>query len=70
MTEPEPLRQEMRRARVRTVEEAEAAGILSGNEAQRMKEALAWCGDVSSVDDFAPEELLSQRDAVTRSAAA
>jgi acyl-CoA dehydrogenase len=69
MTELEPLRQEMRRARVRTAEEAEARGILSGNEAERMREALALVRDVSSVDDFAPEELLSQRDAVTRSAA-
>jgi acyl-CoA dehydrogenase len=69
MTELEPLRQEMRRARVRTAEEAEARGILSGNEAERMREALALVRDVSSVDDFAPEELLSRRDAATRSAA-
>jgi len=70
MSELEPLRQEMRRARVRTAEEAEARGILSGNEAERMKEALALVRDVSSVDDFAPEELFSRRDdAVTRSAA-
>jgi hypothetical protein len=34
-----------------------------------MREALALVRDVSSVDDFAPEELLSRRDAATRSAA-
>ena len=70
MSELEPLRQEMRRARVRTAEEAEARGILSGNEAERMREALGLVREVSSVDDFAPEELLGQRDTVARSAAA
>ena len=35
-----------------------------------MREALALVRDVSSVDDFAPEELLPQRGAVARSAAA
>jgi hypothetical protein len=70
MSELEPLRQEMRRARVRTAEDAVAKGILSDNEAERMREALALVRDVSSVDDFAPEELLPQRGAVARSAAA
>jgi hypothetical protein len=70
MSELEPLRQEMRRARVRTAEDAAAKGILSDNEAERMKEALALVREVSSVDDFAPEDLLPQRGAVARSAAA
>ncbi len=70
MCELEPLRQEMRRARVRTAEEAVAKGMLSANEAERMREALALVREVSSVDDFAPEELLPQRSAVARSAAA
>ena len=69
MAELEPVRQEMRRARVRTAEDAVARGILTGNEAERMREALALVRDVSMVDDFAPEDLIGERDSRTRTAA-
>lgn len=57
MAELEPVKQKMRKARVRSAEEAAAKGILSGNEAERMKEALALVREVSRVDDFAPQEI-------------
>lgn len=57
MVELEPVKQEMRKARVRSVEEAEAKGLVSGNEAARLREAQALVREVIRVDDFAPEEL-------------
>ncbi|NNF80944.1 MAG: DUF1974 domain-containing protein, partial [Rhizobiales bacterium] len=57
MVELEPVKQKMRKARVRTAHEAEELGILSGNETARMKEALAMVREVCRVDDFALEEL-------------
>ncbi len=60
MVELEPVKQKMRKARVRTADEAEAEGIISGNEAAAMREALSLVREVSMVDDFAPEELLGK----------
>jgi acyl-CoA dehydrogenase len=56
MVELEPLKQEMRKARIRDVAEAEAKGVLSGNEAARMREAQGLVREVVRVDDFAPED--------------
>ena len=53
----EPVKQKMRKARVRTADQAEAEGVISGNEAAAMREALALVREVSMVDDFAPEEI-------------
>ena len=47
----------MRKARVRTADEAEELGIISGNETARMKEALSLVREVCRVDDFSLEEL-------------
>ena len=60
MVELEPVKQKMRKARVRTAEEAKAAGVISGNEAAAMREALALVREVSMVDDFSAEELLGK----------
>jgi acyl-CoA dehydrogenase len=57
MTELEPLKAKMRKARLRGAEEAEAAGILNGNEAARMGEALELVREVLEVDRFSGEEL-------------
>ena len=57
MHDLEPVKQKMRKARVRTAEEAEEEGIITGNESAAMREALALVREVSMVDDFAAEEL-------------
>jgi acyl-CoA dehydrogenase len=70
MAELEPLKQKMRQARVRSAEEAEAAGILTGNEAARMGEALGLVREVLEVDRFAGEELTGKAAARQRPRAA
>jgi acyl-CoA dehydrogenase len=70
MAELEPLKQKMRKARVRSAEEAEAAGVLTGNEAARMGEALALVREVLEVDRFAGEELIGKAAARQRPRAA
>jgi acyl-CoA dehydrogenase len=60
MTELEPVKQKMRKARLRTAEEAEAAGVLTGNEAARMGEALKLVREVLEVDRFATGELTGE----------
>ncbi len=57
MVELEPVKQKMRKARVRTADEAEELGLLTDNEAARMTEALSMVREVCRVDDFALEEL-------------
>ena len=47
MVELEPVKQKMRKARVRTAEQAEAEGVITGNEAAAMREALALVREVS-----------------------
>jgi acyl-CoA dehydrogenase len=64
MVELEPLKQEMRKARIRDVAEAEAKGVLSGNEAARMREAQGLVREVVRVDDFAPEEITNRARSV------
>ncbi len=66
MVELEPIKQKMRKARVRTADEAEELGILSGNETARMKEALAMVREVCRVDDFSLEELTGQPSGETK----
>jgi acyl-CoA dehydrogenase len=70
MAELEPVKQKMRKARVRSAEEAEAAGVLTGNEAARMAEALALVREVLEVDRFAGEELTGKAAARQRPRAA
>ncbi|HUF44123.1 MAG TPA: acyl-CoA dehydrogenase [Aestuariivirgaceae bacterium] len=57
MAELEPVRQKMRKARLHSAEEAEAAGILSPNEAASMGQALGLVREVLEVDRFASEDL-------------
>lgn len=66
----EPVKQAMRKARVRYVDEAEAQGIIKGNEAARLREAQMLVREVVRVDDFAPEELTGRRPQDHRSMAA
>ena len=66
----EPVKQAMRKARVRDVDEAEAQGIIKGNEAARLREAQMLVREVVRVDDFAPEELTGRRPQDHRSMAA
>ncbi len=61
MVELEPVKQKMRKARIRDAAQAEAEGVISSNEAARMHEALALVRDVCEVDDFAPEELTGKK---------
>jgi acyl-CoA dehydrogenase len=70
MAELEPIKQKMRKARVRSAEEAEAAGVLNRNEAGRMAEALALVREVLEVDRFAGEELTGKAAARQRPRAA
>jgi acyl-CoA dehydrogenase len=60
MAELEPVKQKMRKARIRDAEEAQAAGVLTGNEAARMTEALGLVREVLKVDQFASEDLIGQ----------
>jgi acyl-CoA dehydrogenase len=62
MAELEPVRQKMRKSRLRSAEEAEAACILTGNEAARMAEALGLVREVLEVDRFAEGELTGEVD--------
>lgn len=61
IVELEPVKQKMRKARVRTADEAVELGILSDNEAVRMKEALSMVREVCRVDDFAPEDIIRKK---------
>jgi hypothetical protein len=61
MAELEPVRAVLRKARVRTVAEAEHQGLITGNEAARLAEAMGLVREVSKVDDFAPEELTGRK---------
>jgi acyl-CoA dehydrogenase len=70
MAELEPIKQKMRKARVRSAEEAEAAGVLNRNEAGRMAEALALVREVLEVDRFAVEDLTGTAAARQRPRAA
>ncbi len=60
MVELEPVKQKMRKARVRSADEAMELGILTDNEAASMKQALQMVGEVCRVDDFTLEELTSR----------
>jgi acyl-CoA dehydrogenase len=70
MAELEPLKAKMRKARLRSAEDAQAAGILNGNEAARMGEALELVREVLEVDRFSGEELTGKTAARKRQRAA
>jgi len=61
MVELDPIKQKMRKKRIRDADEALAQGIISENEAARMKEALVKVGEVVRVDDFALEEITGKQ---------
>jgi acyl-CoA dehydrogenase len=70
MAELEPLKAKMRKARLRSAEDAQAAGILNGNEAARMGEALELVREVLEVDRFSGEDLTGKTVARNRQRAA
>lgn len=53
----EPIRQKMRQARIRDVDAALAAGIITSQEAQSVREALVLVHKVSEVDHFSLDEI-------------
>ena len=57
MVELDPIKQKMRKARIRTAQEALEKGIISDNEAARMADALEVVQEVVRVDDFSLEEI-------------
>jgi len=70
MAELEPVRAVMRKARVRSVDAAKKQGLITGNEAARLSEALELVREVSKVDDFAPEELTGKKPVARKRKAA
>ena len=68
MVELEPVKQKMRKARIRSADEAMELGILTDNEAARMKQALEMVREVCKVDDFTLEELTTRGTADDTSA--
>jgi len=68
--ELEPVRAVMRKARVRSVDEARRQGLITGNEAARLSEAMELVREVSKVDDFAPEEITGKKPAARKRKAA
>lgn len=69
MVELEPVKQKMRKARVRSADEAMELGILTDNEAARMKQALEMVNEVCKVDDFTLEELTNRGSEASEDAA-
>jgi acyl-CoA dehydrogenase len=53
----QPIHDRMKQARIRDADKALAAGLISADERERLREADAAVAEVVSVDDFAPEEL-------------
>ncbi len=64
--ELEPVRAVMRKARVRSVQAALQQGLITGNEAARLTQAMELVREVSRVDDFAPEELTGKKPAARK----
>ena len=52
-----PVRQKMRKAKVRDIEKALADNVITEDEAERLHELSALVREVVKVDDFAPEEI-------------
>jgi len=61
MVELDPVKQKMRKARIRTAQEALEKGIISENEAARMADALEVVQEVVRVDDFSLEEITGKK---------
>ncbi len=59
MVELDPVKQKMRKARIRSADEAAEKGIITDNEAARMKQALELVRQVCQVDDFTLEQIKS-----------
>jgi acyl-CoA dehydrogenase len=70
MVELDPIKQKMRKARIRTAQEAREKGIISDNEAARMAEALEVVQEVVRVDDFSLEEITGKKAPTKRKKAA
>jgi acyl-CoA dehydrogenase len=66
IAELEPVKAVMRKARVRSLDEAKKQGLITGNEAARLAEAMELVREVSKVDDFAPEELTGKKPAISK----
>ena len=61
IVELDPVKQKMRKARIRSADEALEKGIINDNEAARMKEALVKVREVVRVDDFSLEEITGKK---------
>jgi acyl-CoA dehydrogenase len=57
VTATEPLRKRMREAEARNVAEAMERGVISAEQAERLRERDAAVAEAIAVDDFAPEDL-------------
>lgn len=69
MVELDPVKQKMRKARIRTAKQALAKGIISDNEAARMEQALELVQEVVRVDDFTLEEVTGKKPSRKKKAA-
>jgi hypothetical protein len=56
----QPLRDRMRTARVRDIDQALRQGTINAEEASKLKAAADAVAAAVAVDDFAPEELTSR----------
>ncbi|QIE54081.1 acyl-CoA dehydrogenase [Pikeienuella piscinae] len=70
VVETEPLRKRMAEAKVASPDEAEARGVLSPDEAARLREADAAVAEVVEVDSFAAQALAPSIDIEKERAAA
>jgi len=69
MVELDPIKQKMRKSRIRDADEALAKGIISENEAARMRDALEKVAEIVRVDDFTLEEITGKKQPVKKPAA-
>jgi len=54
----QPIHDRMKQGRVCDADKAQAAGLISASEREKLREADAAVAEVIAVDDFAPEELV------------
>lgn len=66
----QPIHDRMKEARLRDADKALAAGLISAEEREQLREADAAVADVIAVDDFAPEDLPRHLPAKPRQEAA
>jgi len=60
--ETDSLRKKMRKASIDDIEEARQKGVLTDNEAEKLKETNEAIEKIIAVDDFSPEELLGLKE--------